>query len=162
MSLDSFNNYVEYQFKPYGRYLDPPKNRYKAQHDLKVTAEWVLKSLMNPRGTLFFKRSLLGGFEMVTAPNPSRKFNIGFTWSLNDYFTVAYARQYDIINKKRIEESISSIYNSPSECWQLKLNYLQKQVGNSFSIDLALNLMGSGYVGIGESPTPTSNPMGGY
>lgn len=151
LSLDDLSNYVEYQYKPYGRYLQS-ENRYKSQHDLRVTGEWTLKSLVNSRGTLFFKRSIKAGFNIVTAPNPSRSVEAGFTWSFNDYFTVGYYNSYDILNKKRIEETISSIYNSPSECWQLKLNYTQKPIGTDFSIDLALNLMGSGYVGFGQAP----------
>ena len=126
--------------------------------------EWILKSLTNAHGTLFFKRSITGGFSMVTSPNPGRQFNLGFIWSLNDFFTVAYARRFDLLNHKRIEESVSSIFNSPSECWQLRLNYTQKPGGTDFGFDLALNLMGTGYLGVNSTPAgalPEKSPAVG-
>jgi LPS-assembly protein len=162
LSLDNFNQYIEYQYKPYGRFLNT-ENRYKQQHDLKTNFEWVLQSLINPKGTLFFKRSFFGGYEIVTSPNPSRKFNVGFSWSINDYLAFGYARSFDLINKKRIEESIRSVFNSPSECWQLELNYIQRQIGSDVGVKLGINLMGDGYVGVGGAPgSAPRSPTAGF
>lgn len=150
VSLENFSKYLEYQYKPYGKYLDR-ENAYRRQHDLRVFGEWTLKSLTNPRGTLFFKRSLNSSFTMVTSPNPARVLGLGFTWSFNDYLSVSYLRDFDLINRRRkLREMVSTTYNSPSECWQLRLRYEQRrEVGTDFGVDLALNLMGSGYLGLG-------------
>lgn len=150
LSLDNFSNYVEYQYKPYGKYFSE-RNEYRGEHDLRVTAEWTLKSIVNPRGTLFFKRSLFSSFELVGGSNPSRKVGLGVIWSLNDYFSVGYRQDFDLINKFRISETASTTFSSPSECWQVRFNYTQRRLGGSdTSLDLAVNLMGTGYVGMGQ------------
>lgn len=151
LNLENFSNYVEYQYKPYAE-LITAENRYKSQHSLSFSTEWTLASLANATGTLFFKRAFRLGFSLTTDPSPTRNITGGLTWSLNDFFSVDYDLAYDLLEKNKISERFSATFNSPSECWRLRLNYSRVESGTDFGFDLGVNLMGTGYVGVDSPP----------
>lgn len=153
VTLDNFSNYVEYQYKPYALLIED-ENRYEAKHDLNIAAAWTLKSLANASGTLFFKRAFRFGFGFSSGPNLARNISGGLTWSFNDFFSVDYDLTYNLVNKEKISEKLTATFNSPSECWRLRLNYSREQTGTDFGFDLGINLMGTGYVGM-------NSPQGG-
>ncbi len=151
LTMDNFSNYLEYQFKPYALLIEE-ENRYKSQHDFRFSAAWTLKSLSNAAGTIFFKRGLRFNFAYSSSPNLTRNMGVGTTWSFNDFFSMEYDINVDLVKKNKISETFAAIFNSPSECWRLRLNYSREESGTDFGIDLGVNLMGTGYVGMNSSP----------
>ena len=108
--------------------------------------EWDIENVSNRIATRVRKKSIFMGFELLTEPNASKKLSLGFTWSLTDDILLSYYRRMDLLKLEKPEQSISTTYNSPSECWQLRIRYEENQeVGKQIHFKFGLNLVGAGY-----------------
>lgn len=155
MNIDNFSNTTEYKFFP--RIVTKPTTTdltthvFSNKHAFSTSTTWYMDRLTNSRGTLIFQRSISLNFTNSSQPNPSRNISGILQWSFNDFFAVGYERNVDLIQKKKLTESFRTMYNSPSECWQVGFHFNQtnnNSKSSEFGVDLGVNLMGQGYVGI--------------
>jgi len=157
LDIDDFSNVIEYKFYPRVVTKTTASNSipsvFSNKHALSTTATWYLKRLKNARGTLAFRRSISINFSNNSQPTPSRNIGGSIDWSFNDFFSASYGRTVDLLAKKKLTEFIRTIYSSPSECWQIGLRFERtnnNRKDSEFGIDLGVNLMGSGYVGVNQ------------
>lgn len=173
LGLDDFSNTIEYRFFP--RIVKAPTvvgaspEIFKNKHSFTTTTTWYLKNLKNLRGTHSFVRSLGLSFTNTSQPTPSRSISADINWAINDFFSVRYAHSLNLVKvegkRQRIARTIRATYTSPSECWQLGVQYEQTQsTGSKFRFDLGVNLMGYGFVGVnqfGQQGTAGPSVFGG-
>ncbi len=159
LGLDDFSNTIEYRFFP--RIIKAPSvigqnpEIFKNKHSFTTNTTWYLKNLKNVRGTHSFVRSISFSFTNTSQPTPSRTISGDINWALNDFLSVRYAHSVNLVTKERISRSVSTTFTSPSECWQLGLQYSQTQSsGSKFRFDLGVNLMGYGFVGVNQFGQP--------
>lgn len=155
LNFENFGNTIEYRFFPRivkaATVVGANPEIFKNKHSFTTTTTWYLKNLKNFRGTRSFVRSFGFTFTNTSQPTPSRTVGIDINWALNDFFAVQYTHTHNLVKKERIARTIRTIYSSPSECWQLGLRYQQtRSSGSEFGIDLGVNLMGYGFVGVNQ------------
>ena len=154
LNIDDFGNTTEYRYYP--RILKAatttaPEELFANKHSISTATSWYWKRLRNSRGTRIFERGLTLSFSNYSQPFASRNISLGIDWSFNDFLRASYARGFDLLAKKLLNQSIRTTYSSPSECWQLGLRYTQTHnTGTEFGVDLGINLMGQGYVGVSQ------------
>lgn len=158
LSIDDFSNTIEYKYFP--RIVAPVTAQnpiptiYKNQHSITTHTTWYLSNLKNIRGTRSFVRAFNFDFTNIGYPNPSRTIGGSVDWSMNDFFSLHYAQSWDLLTHERrlLSRTVKAIYNSPSECWQIGVRYGQnKTTGVEFGVDLGVNLLGTGYVGVNQA-----------
>lgn len=155
LNIDDFSNVIEYKYFPRAIVKDAAgvESVFNNKHSFTISTTWWIKKLQNSTGTLFFTRKLAFGFTNTSWPTPSRQVSGEVSWSLNDFFNVSYLRTHDLISRQKLEEAIRGVYSSPSECWQLGLRYTRtKNAGREVALDLGVNLLGNGYVGLNQLP----------
>ena len=165
--LDSrFSNSIDYRFYP--RIVVPvagqPDTMYSNKHYFASNATYTFESFKNLRGTRTFNRSVSVFFNNVSKPNLSRTVGGDIKWSFNDFFALNYVQEYDLLatDHKNAARSIRTIYSSPSECWQLIFNYTWKKTsGATINANLAINLTGSGFVGVNQMGQDSSKSGAG-
>ncbi len=155
LSVDDFSNTTDYRYFP--RLVVPPsltnptEQVFSNKHSISTSTTWYWKKLENARKTLIFRRGFTVGFTNLTQPSPSRNISLALEWSFNDFFRVEGLRNYDLQAKQLLEQTFRTIYSSPSECWQLGVRYTQTHnTGTAWGLDLGVNLMGQGYVGLSQ------------
>lgn len=154
LNIDDFSNSIEYKFYP--RIVQiatttSPEQVFSNKHSVSTSTTWYWKRLTNARGTRNFERSVSMSFSYTGQPSPARTGGALLNWSFNDFMSVGLEHQRDFLAKKRLKNMIRTTYSSPSECWQLGLRYSQTHnTGTEWGLDLGINLMGQGYVGLSQ------------
>ena len=147
LDFGKFTNYVQYQRQPYAGFVEET-NRYRPQHDLSVSGKWVIKNLHSTTGILYFRRAVRFGFSYTTGASHTRVADIGFQWSFNDYFSISGNIAHNFLTKKTDSQSISSLYNAPSQCWQISLSFDETaERGTEIGFNLGVNLIGGSFIG---------------
>lgn len=95
---------------------------------------------------LEYARSVSIGYSLNKATAQAEQITAGFTFSINDYFQVGMTRSMDLLSKKTLGTTGMIMYQSPSECYRVTLNFSQTiDRGIEVSPNLTVNLAGTGY-----------------
>jgi hypothetical protein len=104
-----------------------------------------------------FNRSITVGYSRNKVTSLNESLTAGFTWSINDYFSVAASRSMDLLTKRTQATTGQIIFQSPSECYQVSLNVSNRiDRGLEISPNLVLNLSGMGYTSVTD-PNSANN-----
>lgn len=148
--FDRWNAQNAYTYVPYAP-IGPGLDR----HLLSSSLSFVVDRSMHQQ-ILAFDRSLGVGYSRSALTSRTSNLTGNVTWSLNDYVMPRLALSRDFISGRWLALDSSLRFQSPSRCWSLEFAASRRVCDRSpgfcfdFGIDLALNLTGSGFGGLGS------------
>jgi LPS-assembly protein len=128
------------------------------RHTITTGATYIFERSLHQR-ILTYDRSFTLGytFNQVNAATSNLTGTVNF--SLSDYILPSASISYGFLKSQLFGAGLNLQLQSPSRCWKFSsgLNY-QLGIGYNFVFDLALNITGSGFGGVGELATLAGVP----
>lgn len=158
-NFDRFTSYFDYYYTPY-----QPMDEETSRHVYSTGMNYTFAKGVNQR-ILLYERSLGLNYAFNKSSLQSQTQNIttNAVWSISDFVMPSIKVTYDVLKSRWMELDSALVFQSPSECWKLDLGFNQQlcpvkegsddsTLCSAFRFNLSINLTGSGFGSISETP----------